>query len=283
MLALPWIAIFLAAPTTSLFNLRWLGLALLTVGYGAALINGQLGIVATLPIALLALAAYAVSPQRKAYFRYLGHALYLILAIALCLHKLPGFQNVLVIDAQRFTADAQPFTMYLNLDKPLAGFWLLLVLPWIRPVHDLLRALKWGAACLLATASIGFATALLLGVVAWAPKLPSDSGIWLLNNLFLVTLTEEALFRGYIQGGLGRLLERHAHGATLALVIASLLFGLAHAGGGWQMIVLAGIAGLGYGLAFQRGGLLAAWLTHFGFNALHFFLFTYPLLELAKH
>jgi hypothetical protein len=28
--------------------------------------------------------------------------------------------------------------------------------------------------------------------------------MWLLNNLLLVTLVEEALFRGYIQGGLSR-------------------------------------------------------------------------------
>ena len=98
------------------------------------------------------------------------------------------------------------------------------------------------------------------------------------TNLLLVTLVEEALFRGYLQGGLSRWFKQLPYGQTLALVIASLLFGLAHIGAGWQWVVLAGIAGLCYGLAYRFGGLSAAIATHFGLNLLHFGLFTYPML-----
>lgn len=45
------------------------------------------------------------------------------------------------------------------------------------------------------------------------------------------------------------------------------------------MMVLAIIAGLGYGLAYRYGGFLAAVLSHFGLNAAHFLLFTYPALQ----
>jgi len=278
MLAVPWIAIFLAAPVTWSSSLRWLSVALLAIGYGVALINGQLGVLAALPVAALVFAAYAVSPQRKPYVQYFGHALFVALAIALSLHWLPGFHNPRVIGPVRITADAVPFTMYLNLDKPLAAFWLLLVLPWVRRVHTLRSSLKAGVNGMVLTTLACLLSALLLGIVRWEPKLPAASWLWLLNNLLLVTFAEEALFRGYLQGGLSRLLKQRSNGDVIALCVASALFGLAHVAGGWQWVVLGGIAGIGYGLTYRSGGLQAAMLAHFGLNVAHFFLFTYPML-----
>ncbi|RDK03315.1 CPBP family intramembrane glutamic endopeptidase [Paraburkholderia lacunae] len=281
MFALPWVAIFLAVPATWLSAIQWLSLGLLILGYGAALANGQLGFQAAIPVALVFLAAYAVRPNRKAHVRYIGHALFIALAIALSMHWLPGFHNPLVIGPERFTSDAVPFTMYLNLDKPLIGFWLLLVLPWIRPRYELRKSLIAGIGGLLIAAVTCLTGAVLLGLVTWAPKWPSVSGLWLLNNLLLVTVTEEALFRGYLQGGLSRLLKQRSYADALALCAAAALFGLAHIAGGWQWMVLGGLAGIGYGLAYRFGGLQAAVLAHFGLNVLHFFLLTYPMLQPA--
>lgn len=59
---------------------------------------------------------------------------------------------------------------------------------------------------------------------------------------------------------------------------AATVFGLAHWGPGWQWVLLATLAGIGYGLAYRYGGLAAAIATHFGLNLLHFGLFTYPML-----
>ncbi|MDT4871696.1 CPBP intramembrane metalloprotease [compost metagenome] len=93
-----------------------------------------------------------------------------------------------------------------------------------------------------------------------------------------MTLVEESLFRGYIQGGLSRAFKHLPQGEHLALLLASLVFGLAHLGAGWQWVLLSGLAGIGYGLAYRFGGLGAAIATHFGLNLLHFGLFTYPML-----
>ena len=93
----------------------------------------------------------------------------------------------------------------------------------------------------------------------------------------LVTLAEEALFRGYVQQQLSMCWRRHAWGGWAALAIAAVLFGLAHYAGGWQWMLLASCAGMAYGVAYRYGGLAAAVLAHLGLNAAHFGLFTYPM------
>lgn len=242
--------------------LPWLYLALLSIGYVLALAYGQLG----------------VRQQRTPWARYIGHGLFIVLALSLAMHWLPGFYNGRAIEPQRFTPDAVPFSMYLNQDKPLIGFWLLLACPWVVAQRSLRLSICVTALALALTAIAALGGAALLGVISWAPKWPVQAWLWVLNNLLLVTLVEEALFRGYIQGGLQQRFKHLPYGENLALLLASLLFGLVHLGAGWQWVLLASIAGVGYGLAYRFGGLGAAIATHFGLNLLHFGLFTYPML-----
>ncbi|KAB0494577.1 CPBP family intramembrane glutamic endopeptidase [Pseudomonas vancouverensis] len=260
-----------------MFALPWTFLALLSLGYGLALTHGHLGWLAALSILLLAVAGVAVRQTCIPVVRYLGHALFIFLALSLALHWLPGFYNGRGIEMQRFSANALAYSMHLNLDKPLIGFWLLLVCPWIVGRRSLRQSLSATALALPLSAVLALGGALILGVIAWAPKWPDQAWLWLLNNLLLVTLVEEALFRGYIQGGLARLLKNLPHSENLALLLASLIFGLAHVGAGGQWVLLATLAGIGYGLAYRYGGLAAAVATHFGLNLLHFGLFTYPM------
>ncbi|MDD2056172.1 CPBP family intramembrane metalloprotease [Pseudomonas sp. GD03860] len=251
-----------------------IGLALLGLGYAFALVHGSLGLLA-LP-GLIALVCAGMLVNRSARWQQsLGHVLFLLLALCLALHWLPGFQSAKVIDAAIFSEGALPFSMYLNLDKPLIGFWLLLACPGVLGIGAK-RPLAGLALTLPTVIAVCLGAAWLLGVVAWAPKWPGQAWIWALNNLLLVSLTEELLFRGYIQGGLERLLNSR----TLALMLASGLFGLAHLGAGWQWMLLATVAGLGYGLAYRQGGLFAAVLCHFALNLSHFAGFTYPMLKL---
>jgi membrane protease YdiL (CAAX protease family) len=258
--------------------LPWNYLALLSLGYALALIYGQLGWLAGISVTLLLVAGFAVRQQKVHAGRYLGHGLFIVLVLALAMHWLPGFYNGRGIAPQRFTDDAVPFFMYLNQDKPLIGFWLLLACPWIVARRSLRLSIYATALGLTLSAVLALGGALLLGVINWAPKWPDHAWLWLVNNLLLVTLIEEALFRGYIQGGLTRHFKHLPYGENLALLLASLLFGLVHMGAGWQWVLLASLAGVGYGLAYRFGGLGAAIATHFGLNLLHFGLFTYPML-----
>ncbi|RKP47663.1 CPBP family glutamic-type intramembrane protease [Trinickia fusca] len=282
MLAISYIMVFGAVPAAwracGSSVSRWLGLGLLVVGYAIALAIGLLGPLSMVGIGLLVLAAVAVQPQRRRYVRYLGHAMFIALAIALDRHWLPGFHNLRVIAAERLTPDAVPFTMYLNLDKPLVGFWLLLVIPWIHAARGWRASLISGVVGWVVATLSALLIARWLGMVAWEPKWPQQSALWLINNLLLVAVTEEVFFRGYVQGGLRRLLAHRGSADLLALLISAALFGLEHVSGGGHWIVLAGVAGVVYGLAYRFGGLPASILAHFGLDAVHFFLFSYPML-----
>lgn len=273
----PWSALFLSTALLWLPATRPWALAPLAVAWGWAWADGLIDPVALAAPALLLVAAAWVRPTSGATARAAGHTLFVALAAALFLHLLPGFHNPQVIAPAPLSPDAVPFGMYLNLDKPLVAFWVVLALA---PPMAGASARNTVAAALLALAAALLAclgVALALGVVGWAPKWPDAGWIWLINNALLVTLAEEALFRGYVQQQLATRWQRHAWGGRAAVAVAAVLFGLAHYAGGWQWILLAGLAGAAYGTAYRYGGLAAAVLAHLGLNAAHFGLFTYPM------
>ncbi|RMO81676.1 CPBP family intramembrane glutamic endopeptidase [Pseudomonas syringae group genomosp. 3] len=257
---------------------HWMVLFLLSTGYALALSYGSIAPSAALSIGLLLVAWLCVALPSDKYIRFFGHVLFVVTGLALAFHLAPGFNNAQVIEATRFSADAQVFSMYLNLDKPLIGFWLILACPWIMPKVDIAHSLKVGVLALIVTSAFCMTAAVVLNVVGWTPKWPAQGLIWLFNNLLLVTLAEELFFRAYLQGGLQRLFKDSRFATALSVTLAAGLFGLAHAGAGWEWMVLASMAGVGYGIAFRSGGLPAAVISHFGLNLVHFGLFTYPML-----
>lgn len=92
----------------------------------------------------------------------------------------------------------------------------------------------------------------------YAVALPTFFGI-----LWVVALSEEFFFRGLLQ----RWFEEWTGAPALAIGLASVLFGLAHLGYGhfpnWDMVLLAAVMGVFYGLAYrQGGGVRAAMVTH---------------------
>ncbi|MGY3885007.1 CPBP family intramembrane glutamic endopeptidase [Aeromonas aquatica] len=246
------------------------GLLLLGVALLAALWFERLS-----PIALLASLAGLLlawrTPRLSMPWRGVSLGLVLLWAIALTLHLVPGFDNPRVLDRVLAGPASVPFSLYLNLDKPLIFFGLLLAWPALLGPGGPIR---WRPLALLI---LPLAALLLLAwqLGALKPELGLPHWWWLfaLNNLLFTCVAEEALFRGFIQQAIAKRRQ-----IWVGILIASLLFGAAHLAGGPLLMLFAALAGACYGLAFLWSGRLSvAILLHFLFNFAHLAFFTYPL------
>lgn len=206
---------------------------------------------------------------------HLIHIFIIFWALALATHQLPGFNNLLILDNVSSGSASRPFSLFINIDKPLITFAFLLLLPQIlkHSSNSNRQSLRFIQFAILGLLFIPF--------IAWSggllkPELSIPN--WLLlfafNNLFMTCVAEEVFFRGYLQNRLER------WGWVNALVISSILFALAHFAAGWLYMVLASLAGICYGLIYRATGKLYwAILAHFIFNLYHLLFFTYPLAK----
>lgn len=274
----PWVLIFPSVVLLWFERTKRYGLVGLVAGYVIAAAVGQLTAAAALVITVLIAAGWAVMRGPNLWVRALGHLLFIAAAIALRLHVAPGFANPLAIEGT-VSAGTEPFRVYLNLDKTLSGVWIVCSIAWLdrgkAAFSSIGAGLGFGMLSMMLLMPLAFA----LGVVQFDPKFPAVTWLWMLNNLVLVCFAEEVLFRGYVQAGLKRWLGVRPGADWIAIGVGAVLFGLSHATQGAAMVALTIIAGIGYGLAYRRAGLLGAIFAHGTLNMLHFLLLTYPALS----
>ncbi|CCW31174.1 conserved membrane hypothetical protein [Xenorhabdus nematophila F1] len=205
--------------------------------------------------------------------RTVTELLLLVFGILLFIHYIPGFHNLKYLDKVQTGPLSAPFSMYFNFDKALLPFILLCCLPTLFTRKPVVNTPSHGWALLIAAipALLWLATA--LGGLAVELHLPNWFPAFVFANIFFVSLAEEALFRGYIQQKLSQWMNPYA-----ALIITSLLFGIAHIAGGGLMVIFATLAGLIYGVTWMWSGRLwVAVAFHFSLNLIHLLFFTYPI------
>ena len=255
---------------------------LLAMGYGIG--AGLLEPFALVSMVALGLSVYMVEQELLPISLRLFSAMVVIgLSLVLMLHLAPGFIPLRVIDAVQISHDALPYTKSLNFDKPLIG---LLILAF---GHRLLatptewgRMLKTAGPYVPVVLSAILLPSFALGYVRLDVKWPPFWWFWIWTNLVFTCVSEEALFRGFVQRYLERLFSRYSSGPRLALGVAALLFGMVHFPGGVKYVMLATLAGWGYGFVYQRTRRIeASILTHFLLNSVHFVFFSYPALASA--
>ncbi|WP_342267714.1 CPBP family intramembrane glutamic endopeptidase [Candidatus Tisiphia endosymbiont of Empis tessellata] len=200
-------------------------------------------------------------------------------------HLIPGFFNILVLNKVHLSELSRPFSMFLNFDKTMSA----LILYSISNFYILektidVKSLKQTACFLLLCIAGVLIPAFISGYVKFDPKIPNVLLIWAINNLFFVCMAEEVIFRGFLQNTLKTLLEPLAGfnilgigGKNAHIIIASLIFGLAHFQGGSIYIILATICALCYGYTYDKTNrIICAMMVHFGLNLFHLMLFSYP-------
>lgn len=206
---------------------------------------------------------------------YLPRALWCILVVltslAFAAHLLPGFSPWPLWPARQISSDAAPYTLRLSWDKLLVGLTLLAW--WLGQTHKPYPRPLLAATVVLATLITVPTLALMLNLVDWQPKWPDGLWLWLAVNLGVAVLAEELVFRGLLQTRLIAWL-----GVWPGILLTTLLFGAAHIPFSPLFALVAGVAGLGYGLLFHYSGRLSlAIALHLAVNVLHLLLLSYPL------
>jgi membrane protease YdiL (CAAX protease family) len=239
---------------------------------------GQLAWTAVLASAVLWAIAYAAVRARHAATAGALVALTIVLAFALSAHWLPGFLNPPLATNLQLSAESAPFTQRAKFDMGAAGLLLLAYFcRRVRHMSEWPSVLSTGVGVGTCTAVVVIGFALSVGFVTPDAKLPAYALVWAASNLLVICMLEEAFFRGFVQDRLATALRAYPRWRWAPVAVASVLFGVAHAGGGLTLVAAATLAGVGYGTAYaltQR--IEAAVLAHFTLNSIHFFGFTYP-------
>jgi membrane protease YdiL (CAAX protease family) len=251
----PWVLLFLAA---------------VACGLAGGVLDGQ-----ALPaIGLLAAAAHwsRRADSRRQRMAFAGVTA--LVALAMALHRVPGFHNAVVVEGLRFGIDgALPFTLRANFDKATAGLFLLVFFCHrIASVREGRALAPRAALTALAVTAVVLAAALATDLVVPDPKWPAFAPAFVAINLLFTCVAEEAFFRGLLQE---RLMRRFPARPMLAVGVSTVLFGLAHLGGGATYAAAATLAGAGYGVAYAHTRRIeVAVFTHFVVNMVCFFGFT---------
>jgi membrane protease YdiL (CAAX protease family) len=283
---LPFLLLLTAVFGLWMHRAIWIGalLAAIVTGYFSGALHGA----AALWVALLAALALTYARVRatpalpnRALWMPLAGFVFFVYALAMGLALLPGFNRVELVAPQVLSAGATPYSIGVGFPKVVTGILILgLINPaLVRSWSELTRVLARALPVFAITAAVGMAVVVLMGYSSFAPKWTALFLLFAPINLFFTCLAEEAFFRGFVQQELSRIGSRPALAAGVALTVGAILFGLAHFAGGPAYVLAAAIAGAGYGWAFLRTQRIeAAMAVHFGVNATHFLLFTYPRL-----
>lgn len=271
--------------TTLLFSggsLFWVGLwsgqRVLWIGGG-----GLLGLVfawgvghgSVDPVILPALAgvvalAWTLKTNRCPVGRATGGLCYILIVLTLGFHQFPGLTSFPLMEGSGGVFRFPPEKIIL--------FWIVppLVLAPIEPIRW-----RWGIerperafALILPTTLLALIPlAILLGHAqpGWTPVPLPDLVYGLAYNLVFVCILEESFFRGILQTALMGWVRHRGwpYADGLSVLGASVLFGVAHLGGGSALVLLATLAGLGYGaIYYMTGRIQYAVLLHFTVNVI---------------
>lgn len=200
----------------------------------------------------------------------------------MAIYRPAGFDYPLLWNPGALYEGGSPYSLYVNLSKAVGGYLVILWLwlgmrrfetnpPAARPIWEQLALVAAGAGSILFIAYAFFG-------VGFQPKLPEGILYFVLVNLLVTVVSEEAFFRLLLQAQIERFFNSRTVGISIAVAVSSVLFALAHSGATGPVFFLFLFAGFVYAAVYARTrSLLASIATHFGVNIVHITLLEYPL------
>lgn len=247
----------------------WLWGGFLAISYILALHTSVVQPFSIIPIGLLLVIFLTFKKEMQPQPRVILALVAILIAAGLNFHWIPGFKNWNVAG-----------NFWLNYDKPFMGLFVLaFLLPLLRsPAEWVQLVLKKAVPLTFAVILILALLATASGTVDWHIKIPSHFFLRILSNLFLVSIPEEAFFRGFVQQEIFKSLGPGPKGHIAAIVGAALLFAIFHIG--WTasaaMLGFVFLAGVMYGTIYQYTKTIESSIfCHFCVNLMHMTFFTY--------
>lgn len=236
---------------------------LLILSIASSLAKGYIHPV-SLPILTLLFAIWIAYEKKPRTILFLS---LILLSACFKMKLVPGFQPL--VFSPKFS---------INLSSPLIGlFPLVFFVPLATDRKSWISALKgllWGClgiAILAVLATLG-------GVAHWHFKMPTFAFERIFNNLFLVSIPEEGLWRGFLQRSLCQYFGTIRFSRGFALITTSALFTSAHIFWSPDLSILAFVflAGVLYGSVYLISNRIeSAILCHFLLNLIHMVFFSY--------
>ncbi|MDO6474827.1 CPBP family intramembrane metalloprotease [Alteromonas sp. 1_MG-2023] len=223
--------------------------------------------------------------QANPWITRLFQLMWFVLSAGLIIHKLPGYQGLLIAENVALKAGSLPASFYLNVDKALFSWSALCFVPLIKRSFPSNPRVSWWMPALLVPCGISAVVVIAVstGIVTWQVAVPAWFPLLALSNLINTCVAEELLFRSLLFKFVTNKLPATLSSTTrnlLVLIITSAIFGLAHFAGGTSYMIVATVAGLLYGAVYMlTGRIVFAVLTHWLLNVTHMFLLTYPMTD----
>lgn len=259
----PWFLLFISACASGYFE-------------------GYLKPIAIAALSLFAYCAYlATALGATRLQKNIFSAISIVLALALALHRIPGFNNPIILDNVKLSVDAISFTQYANFDKGAVGLILLAFFCHrTNTIAGLWKTIKQSVPIIAITSITAVALAMSLGHIRPDLKTSWLIPVFLATNIFFTVIAEEAFFRGVLQERMTTYFQKLQFGGQITIFLSALLFGLAHIAGGTINFLVAIIAGIGYAYAFSISKKIEGpILVHVVLNTVHFIGFTYPHIQ----
>lgn len=264
-----------------LFEKRYFALLSIGIGVICALITNVISQSALFIIVIYFLANYLFYKKQVSHFAS-GVLAIIIFAIAWMLssHLVPGFISWQIIYSEILSPDAEKFSLYLNMDKVIAGMGIMVFgfIPLRRSIqirHMIITMLPASILCILLISI----TALVMKVVNFDPKFPDLWITWILISLLVHSFAEEVIFRYFLQGGIQNILITYKYSPLISILVSSTAFTFYQAPQPTNFLISVFIASLFFAYVFHKTKRVeSSILLHFMVNFVHFFFFTYPSL-----
>lgn len=253
-----------------------ISIILLFVSFCVAFFYNYVSIVPLITTLILAFCIYLY--YNYAQYKLMSFIFVTFLSIAFAAHLIPGFHGYQVYN-DFLLSELSKHSIWLSFDKiMIAVLFILIAKISFEKEYKWFHLLKKVFFYWIALLVIIIPLSLLSDFIVLDIKLlPLEFFIvWSFKMLFFTVLAEELFFRYFLLNAIKDFAKNLKYKNEIALLISSLLFGIAHFGGGISFMLLAFVAGFFYGLIYIKTNKIeSSILLHFLLNLTHLVFFTY--------